>query len=266
LATNAYSPVGLPGRGFTGFSGGAGIQTPLWKGGAFVANYTHAFRSPALEELYNYGPHIGNLTFEIGNPDLEGERSNGVDLALRHQSRRVRAELNFFYYDISNFVFLSPTGEVEDGLRVAAYSQANSRFTGTEAGFEAGLHEMIWLNLGLDYVNAELKASGEPLPRIPPLRGRAGLEFRRGSFSVKPEVLMASAQDRIYSTETRTPGYAVVNVEASYTLVRQHTAHIFGFSLFNLGNRLYRNHLSFIKDLAPEIGRGVRLTYTLRFF
>jgi len=34
----------------------------------------------------------------------------------------------------------------------------------------------------------------------------------------------------------------------------------------NLGDRLYRNHLSFIKDFAPEIGRGVRLTYTLRFF
>jgi hypothetical protein len=37
-------------------------------------------------------------------------------------------------------------------------------------------------------------------------------------------------------------------------------------SAFNLGDRLYRNNLSFIKDFAPEIGRGVRLTYTLRFF
>ena len=36
--------------------------------------------------------------------------------------------------------------------------------------------------------------------------------------------------------------------------------------LHPLGNRLYRNHLSFIKDLAPEIGRGVRITYSLRFF
>jgi iron complex outermembrane receptor protein len=35
---------------------------------------------------------------------------------------------------------------------------------------------------------------------------------------------------------------------------------------FNLGDRLYRNHLSFIKELAPEIGRGVRFGYTLRFF
>jgi iron complex outermembrane receptor protein len=42
--------------------------------------------------------------------------------------------------------------------------------------------------------------------------------------------------------------------------------HVLSASLFNLGDRLYRNHLSFIKDLAPEIGRGVRFTDTVRFF
>jgi iron complex outermembrane receptor protein len=43
-------------------------------------------------------------------------------------------------------------------------------------------------------------------------------------------------------------------------------AHVIGINAFNLGDRLYLNHLSFIKDIAPEIGRGVRLTYTVRFF
>ena len=31
-------------------------------------------------------------------------------------------------------------------------------------------------------------------------------------------------------------------------------------------DRLYRNHLSFIKEVAPEIGRGVRFTYTMNFY
>jgi iron complex outermembrane receptor protein len=33
-----------------------------------------------------------------------------------------------------------------------------------------------------------------------------------------------------------------------------------------MGDTLYRNHLSFIKQFAPEMGRGLRVTYTLRFF
>jgi iron complex outermembrane receptor protein len=41
---------------------------------------------------------------------------------------------------------------------------------------------------------------------------------------------------------------------------------VFSVTGFNLGDRLYRNHLSFIKAFAPEIGRGVRFTYTMRFF
>jgi iron complex outermembrane receptor protein len=77
---------------------------------------------------------------------------------------------------------------------------------------------------------------------------------------------MAKDQDRVFMTETRTAGYTVFNINASYTKAQQHMAHIFGIDAFNLGDRLYRNHLSFIKDRAPEIGRGVRFTYTVRFF
>ena len=64
---NGYTPVGKPARAFNGFSGAVGLRVPLWEGGAFVANYSHSYRAPALEELYNIGPHPGNLTFEIGN-------------------------------------------------------------------------------------------------------------------------------------------------------------------------------------------------------
>ena len=97
------------------------------------ANFTTSYRAPALEELYNNGPHPGNLAFEIGDENLERERSNGVDLSLRHQNSRIRAEANFFYYDIRNFVFLNPTGDVQDDLNVFNYAQADSRFVGTEA-------------------------------------------------------------------------------------------------------------------------------------
>jgi iron complex outermembrane receptor protein len=133
-------------------------------------------------------------------------------------------------------------------------------------GLDLGLHENLWLNLGMDYVNAELKETQTPLPRIPPLRAHVGLDARFGGLSLRPEAVFVRDQERLFPTETRTAGYSVFNVVASYTLPRQHYAHIFSVNAFNLGDRLYRNHLSFIKELAPEIGRGVRFTYTVRFF
>jgi iron complex outermembrane receptor protein len=279
LERNQYRPEetlqrgSLPKRSFTGFSGAIGLRVPTWKGGAFVANYSHSYRAPSLEELYNNGPHPGNLAFEIGDPNLKRELGNGLDFGVRHSSNRMRFEVNGFYYRINNFIFLAPIdedgdGEVdtEDDLIVAEYRQGTSRYSGMEARLDARLHPAVWLNLGLDYVNAELIETNTPLPRIPPLRGRVELEIRYKGLLLNPEIVMAQDQDRLFPTETRTADYTVFGLSGSYLIAQQHAAHIISFNAFNLGDRLYRNHLSFIKGFAPEMGRGFRVTYTFRFF
>lgn len=263
---NQYNPTGLRERSFTGFSGAVGLSQRLWQDGAFVMNYSHSYRAPAIEELYNNGPHPGNLAFEVGNPELKAERNNGLDISVRHQSSRVRGDLNFFYYHVGDFVYLAPTGNIEDGLREAEYLQEDSRFIGSEAKLDLGLHPNFWINLGADTVNARLKVSKAFLPRIPPLRGRAGFDARYKGLSLRPELVMAYAQNKTFPTETGTAGYTVMNLAGSYTIARPHYLHVFSASLFNAGDRLYRNHLSFIKEFAPELGRGVRFGYTIQFF
>lgn len=272
LETNRYNPEEtmqrgvLPKRSFTGASAAVGARVSTWEGGAVTANFTHSYRAPSLEELYNDGPHPGNLAFEIGDPGLSRELGNGIDFGLRHSSQRLRFEANGFYYYIRDFVFLAPTGAVEDDLIVAEYRQGNTRYTGTEARFEARLHPAIWFTSGADYVNAELTDGGIPLPRIPPFRGRVGLELRWKGLLLNPELIMAKDQNRLFPNETRTAGYTTVGFSGSYLIAKGHVAHIISFNAFNLGDRLYRNHLSFIKGFAPEPGRGLRVAYTLRFF
>lgn len=261
-----YDPAGLSRRAFTGFSGAAGFQAPLWEGGSFVANYTHSYRAPGLEELYADGPHAGNLTFEIGSIDLVREKSEGLDLALRHHSSRVRGDLNFFHYWLSDYVFLAPTGLIRENLIEARYSQGNARYRGGEANIDIALRPSLWLNLGADMVRANLARPDTPLPRIPPVRGRVGFQAHWKGLTLRPGVLIAGRQSHIFPTETPTAGYGVFNLDASYVVTRRHSMHIFGVDAFNLSDRLYRNHLSFIKDFAPEIGRGVRFRYTIEFF
>jgi iron complex outermembrane receptor protein len=266
LEQNRYSPAGLRNRTFTGLSGSAGIYVPLWKNGAAVLNYTSSYRAPALEELYNRGPHLGNLVFEVGNPDLRRERGHGLELSLRHSGNRVRAEISGFYNRMRDFVYLALTGQIEDGLVEADYAQADARYLGADAQLDVALVRDLWMNFGLDVVDAQLRESRLPLPRIPPVRGRIGLDWRRGALNIRPELLLANRQWQIFPTEDPTAGYAVANLVATYTLARQHSSHLFGVNFFNAGDRLYRNHLSFIKAFAPEIGRGIRFSYTMNFF
>ncbi len=263
---NGYTPTGAVARSFDGFSGAAGVNFGLWTGGALALNYTRSYRAPALEELYNFGPHTGNLTFEIGNAALQREAGNGLDASVRHQGARARAELSLFYYRLADFVYLAPTGRIAEGLIEAQYAQADARYMGAEAHTDFRIVPDLWLHLGFDAVDAQLRRSRVPLPRIPPARGRVALDFHKGGFGLRPELVLSNAQSQLFPTETRTGGYAVMNFAASYNRTAGRRLNVFSFEVFNAADRLYRNHLSFIKALAPEIGRGAKLTYTIRFF
>ena len=259
-------PPDVRDRSFTGASASVGLQVDLGEHVALVANVTRSYRAPALEELYNFGPHVGNLVFEVGNPDLEREATIGLDLSLRHQARRFRGSVNAYRYDIDNFVFAAVRDVEIDGLRVAPFLQANSRFVGFEVSTSVQLVDTIWVTLGLGMVDATLRDTNERLPRIPPLRGQVSVDIPYRGFTVSPEWIVAAAQDQVFRNETATDGYSLFNLKGSYVWPRQHQVHILSVTGYNLTDELYRSHTSFIKDLAPEIGRGVKLAYSVRFF
>ena len=263
---NGYSPDGARPRSFNGFSGAAGIHVPLPGSSAVVVNYTSSYRAPALEELYNHGPHFGNLAFEIGNDNLSRERGDGIEMSFRQSGNRSRFELTVYRNAMHDFVYLAPTGELNEGLVEATYDQADARFLGAEARVDLALRTGLWLNLGFDAVDAQLTAMRTPLPRIPPVRGKIGLDWNRSGLTLRPEVVLSNKQWQVFPNETPTAGYVAMNLMASYAIATQHVAHLFGVNFFNVGDSLYRNHLSFIKSVAPEIGRGVRVSYTVNWF
>lgn len=274
LETNSYDvddPAGgtgpaLPDRDFTSLSGSIGLNLPVADGAALYANLSRSHRAPALEELYNEGPHVGTLTFELGDPELEPETANGIDAGIRYQSEPLNLEVGAFLYDISDYIYLAPTGETKDGLPVGEYAQGDATYLGFEATADVRLFEGLRLLAGADYVRAELSATDEPLPRIPPLSVRLGLDWHLAGLDVRPEVVLAAEQDRTFGAETSTDGYALLNLTASYTFVAGDRQHMLSLRLYNLADELYRNHSSFIKDLAPERGRGAQLTYSVRWF
>lgn len=260
------APPAARDRTFTGGSGAVGLHVDVGSGTALVTTVTRSFRAPALEELYNFGPHVGNLAFEVGNTNLERESTLGLDVSLRHRSARARGEINAFVYDIDNFVFASASSDVVDGLFVARYLQGDSRFAGVDGQASVNVGGHLWATFGLGYVNARLTALDEYVPRVPPLRARLSFDVPIRSVTVGPELIVAGRQDRLFRTETETAGYTLFNLNASYVVARSHAAHVINFSGLNLTNELYRRHTSFIKDLAAEMGRAVRVSYSVRFF
>ena len=253
-------------RQFDAFTASLGYQVELGLGTSFLTSVTRSTRAPALEELYNFGAHIGSLTYEVGNSGFETEVSTGLDVGIRHRAAGATTDFNFYTYGIDNFIFLARTGQSVDSLPVGVWSQGRSRFVGLDAETTVRLAEDVTAQFGIGMVDATLTATDEALPRIPPLKGTVRITFPYKGFRISPEWVLAARQDRVYRAETATDSYSVLNVRASFTLPTSSRNHLITVSAFNLTNELYRNHTSFIKDLAPEIGRGVKAGYTLRFF
>jgi iron complex outermembrane receptor protein len=239
-----------------------------------------AVRHPALEELYFFGPHPGNFAFEIGNPDLGSERALGFDASLRWRMPRGSGEITYFRNSIDDYIFRNPISEEEfddrfgheaeeghghDEFPIVEFSASDSVLQGIEAHADVELGGGLDLELGLDYVRGELRASNAPLPRIPPFRFRGGLRFHRAAFQAGGEVTAVAKQARVFGEETPTDGYNLLRLFGSYSFGSGDIVHTITARLDNATNELYRNHLSLIKDFVPEMGRNFKLVYAMQF-
>ena len=255
----------LPDRAFTNVSASVGALAYLRDDLTLALNLARAARNPSLEELYNFGAHVGNFAFEVGDPTLATEVANGADLSLRYRGNRLAGQATAFINVIGRFIFPFQTGEVEEDLPVVNFRSADSTFRGFEAHLDAGLTRGVWLVLGGDAVRGQLRDGGGPLPRIPPYRLWAGLRLEHKGFHLEGEVKNVGKQTRVYGAETPTDGYTVVNAHGSYQITSGRVVHTVTLRADNVGDELYRNHLSYIKDLAPEMGRTFKLVYGVRF-
>lgn len=255
--------VEVQNRTFNGYSSSLGlvwVPAADWSIGLSVARTT---KIPNAQELFANGPHVGTNAFEIGDPFLANEIATGVDLSVRRTQGSVSGSVSAFYNRFSGFIYERFTEEVEDELQVIRYTQADARFWGGEGHVDVELVHSdphhITLELGADYVRAELTDNDDPLPRIPPLRFSVGLRYTGSPFQGMVEVRRVQSQPRAAPFETETAGYTMLNASAGYR-------HFLGPVVLDLllrGTNLTdveaRNHLSFLKDVAPLPGRNVSL-------
>ena len=259
-----FEPPAVVDREFLGASASAGLRLDLDEEHALVGTATLSTRAPALEELYNFGLDAGIQAFEIGNPLLERERSRGFDLSLRRDSNVFAGSASVFWYGIDNFTYGATAGG-RGGVTVISTEQADSRHLGFEADGRVRLGTAD-LTASASWVDAEFPELGQHAPRIPPLNGQLKLDVPFHSLRIAPRLRWAARMDRLHAGETPTVGYAVLDLTVSWLLLAGNATHHLSLVGHNLTDTVYRHHTSVVKDVAPQIGRGVRISYSVRFF
>ncbi len=266
---HTVSQSDLADRSFTPVSLSVGLVWDLPEEWSLGTSLARSQKAPNVSELYSDGAHAATRTIEIGDPTLDMETSLGFDLSLRRSGGPLHGDLTLFLNRFDDFIFQMFTGEEIDGLTVLQYVHSDAEFLGGELDIEYDLwhnaNRHLDLKLMADYVRAELRDSGEPLPLIPPFRIGGGLHFGSVKWHAEGEVRWIDAQDRVAANELPTPSYTMVNASAGYRFFLGNQVFDLLIRGRNLTDELAFNASSVSKFERPMPGRDISLSLRLLF-
>ena len=241
------------------------------KGLSLTANVGRAWRAPNLFELFTNGPRLGEARYEIGDPNLVEETSVNVDGSVRVNLPHLRGEVAAYRNRIGKYIFVTPTTQFQNGLRVYRYGQADATLVGGEASVEVLPTDAISLRGRYDVVKATNNETDQPLPLIPARSGSVEAEVhkaRLGGFDqtyAGLEVEIVADKTRWAPDEVPTDGYTLLNLEVG-------GRHTFGTRTFrldllvrNLADKTYTNFLSRYKEFAYDPGRNIMVRLSTDF-
>lgn len=173
--------AGFASRDDSALTGFIGVVQPLVNGFELTANVGSGLRFPTLSERFFSGntPRGG----QVGNPDLDPERSLSADLGVRYFGDRLYVAGGVFRQDVDDYIERIQIG---GGVRTFV-----NLIAGTIEGIELeGFYELddAWrLTWGGHAVDGEAE-DGAPLADIPPARLDLGMRFKRGRVEARGEV------------------------------------------------------------------------------
>ena len=285
-------------RHFNGLTGSIGAVCNINDHFNLRLNLARGFRTPNMSELASNGVHEGSIRYEIGDQQLKAEYSLQADLGLDFTSHYVSAQLALFANRIDNYIFTHRIAEeMEEGYLTYAYTQGDARLLGFEAGVDIHPVHSVHFSNTFSYVDAQLlhqSADTKYLPFTPAPHWSSELKwelFHHTHSTVSPHAMheyrhahpkngvalnnlyIAAGLDsylkqthiyRADDTETKTPGYALLNLSAGTDIQfnGKKLAELY-VTADNLLNKAYQNHLSRLKYTDENVVTGRRGIYNM---
>ena len=220
-------------------------------------NTARSFRSPSLEERYQY-IDLGSFV-RLGNPELKPENGLFLDAGLKIYSPVLQFTGNGFFNEIKDLVIEIP-GTFEGRQAMIKTNAGKSRFYGFDFSFEYNPYKKIVVYGTTSYVRGKDIENNTNLPLIPPLNGTIGVRTAIGKYAnIELSLVYFADQKNIASGELETGGYSYYNIYfQTAPFVIQNIKLNLNAGVENIFNRAYRNHLSTNRGtITEEPGRNI---------
>lgn len=231
-------------------------------------------RAPSEVELFSDGVHIATAAYELGDVTLDSEKVTTLEGTVHYDRGAFRSDLHVYASKYDGFIDQRDTGEVfefdEDGeieeFPIFAYLQTDAEFKGFEAQAAYDVwtsgSQVVTLEAAADYVDADTDLG--PAARIPPYSLTGRVKYASTPFDVALEVRHVGEQDEVAEFELPTDSYTLVNLSGAWRPFADKNVTVFAEGR-NLTDEEAREHVSFLKDIAPQPGRNLRVGVNYRF-
>lgn len=233
------------------WSANFGTLYSLTKNYDITLNVSRSFRSPSLEERYQY-IDLGS-SIRVGNPNLAPEKGMFGDLGFRVWRDNITFSGNVFYNSFEDLVTEIP-GTYDNRPAFIKTNVGQARLYGYDFEFMYNIIKSFVAYGSLSYVRGEDTQNKVNLPLIPPLNGKVGIKFSVHNYvNFDLNTALFDKQENTAAGELNTPGYAVFNAGISSIPIKYK---FFACQLFagveNILDKDYRNHLSSNRGLIVE--------------
>lgn len=275
------TPIPVGSRDFGAFSGSVAGLLDAGSGWTMGVSLARAFRTPSIEDLFSEGPHLADFSYDVGNPALEPEFGLGTDLFVRLALPQFSGEASVFRNRIDNYIHYAPTGELDPRLRrfpLYQARQADAQLYGAEGRLQWEVIRSLVVDGTASYVRGTRLDDDEPLPAMPPLNGGVRVRYDGPRFFASVGWEGAAAQNRVVPPlppvlpggepvvrERPTPGYGLVNLGGGVRWASWDRLHTLTLQVANATDRVWYDHLSRTRAVAPQPGRNIQLLYRLTF-
>ncbi|MBU9538013.1 TonB-dependent copper receptor [Burkholderia multivorans] len=219
----------------------------------WYAGIGHAERYPDYWELFSAkrGPAGSVNAFSAVQP----EKTTQLDIGAQYKSDRLDAWVSAYAGYVQDFILFDyASGMMGPTTRA---SNVNAQIMGGEAGVGWRPLAPLRIETSVAYAWGRNATSGDPLPQMPPLEARVGLEYTRGAWSAGGLWRVVAPQHRYALNEGNvvgkdfgpSAGFGVLSLHAQYNVSK--TVQI-SVGVDNLLNKAYAEHL----NLAGNAGFG----------
>lgn len=227
-----------------------------------------AERAPEAEEIYWNGDHHATFSYQLDNPDLKKETAYTADINWQYMQQRRFVRIALYHYLFSGYIYndLKSMKDPYHANSVYKHEQRDAHFTGAEFTFQQQLNENFDLAFQADIVRAQLNnGKNKNLPRTPPASLLFRLNWNKGNWSASVEDHHRFRQDKVAANESISKAFNTVNARLSYYSTFYNSDALISLQLNNVLDSHGKNHVSYLKDFAPESGRNIKLNARLEF-